>query len=60
MRGMYSRNKIFDTAYLAGAQNLPDLEQDVYEDSAVSTTAFDSYEEYLAEGWADFIRDFCE
>ena len=60
MSGVYSRNKLFDTDYVAGAQDLPNLEKDVYEDGAVSTTAFDSYEDYLAEGWPDFIRDFCE
>ena len=60
MSGVYSRNKLFDTVYLSGSQDLPELEKDVYEDGAVTTTIFDSYEDYLAEGWSDFIRDFCE
>ena len=60
MSGVYSRNRLFDTVYLAGAQELPDLEKDVYVDGAVSASVFDSYEDYLSEGWPDFIRDFYE
>jgi len=45
---------------MIGAQELPYLEEDVYVDHVVSSTIFESYEDYLAQGWADFIRDFCE
>ena len=58
--GVYSRNKYFDSFYMMGAQDLPRLEEDVYIDSAVNTTTFESYEDYLTDGWPDFIRDFCE
>ena len=58
--GVYSRNKHFDTFYLAGAQDLPELERDVYMDGATSSTIFESYEDYLEDGWPEFIRDFNE
>ena len=60
LNGIYSRNKYFDSFYMIGAQELPYLEEDVYVDHVVSSTIFESYEDYLAQGWADFIRDFCE
>ena len=63
MSGVYSRNKLFDTIYQAGAQELPDLEQDIYVEGATTSTIFESYEDYLtdkADGWPEFIRDFCE
>jgi len=41
-------------------QDLPELEEDVYVEKATSTTIFDSYEDYLADGWPEFIKDFCE
>ena len=60
LNGIFSRNKHFDTFYLAGAQDLPYLEEDVYVEDATTSTIFESYEDYLADGWAEFIRDFCE
>ena len=60
MSGIYSRNKHFDTFYLAGAQDLPVLEEDVCVEGATSTTLFESYEDYLEYGWPEFIEDFCE
>ena len=63
MSGIFSRNKHFDTFYLAGSQDLPDLERDVYVEYAITSTMFESYEDYLtdvADGWPEFIRDFCE
>jgi hypothetical protein len=60
VNGIYSRNRFFDTIYLAGAQNLPELEEDVYVEPSITTTTFESYEDYLADGWAEFIRDFSE
>ena len=59
MGGVYSRNKYFDTFYLSGAQDLPELEQDVYVEGATATTMFESYEDYLMDGWPGFIEDFC-
>jgi hypothetical protein len=58
--GVYSRNRLFDTVYQAGVQDLPRLEDDVYVEDSTMTTAFDDFEDYLEDGWADFIKDFCE
>ena len=63
MSGVYSRNKYFDTVYTVGAQELPELEEDVYVEDAVTSTIFESYEDHLydmSNGWPMFIRDFCE
>jgi len=60
LSGIFSRNKHFDTFYLAGAQDLPDLEEDVHVEDAITSTIFEGYEEFLADGWAEFIRDFSE
>ena len=60
LSGVYSHNKLFDTFYLAGAQDLPELEEDVYVESATAMTLFEAYEDYLPDGWPDFIEDFCE
>ena len=60
MSGMYSRNKYFDTFYLTGAQDLPELERDVYLEFATSATMFERYEDYLEDGWPEFIIDFSE
>ena len=60
MRGIYSRNKYFDTTYMMGAQDLPYLEEEDYVEDATTSTIFDSYDDYLAEGWPEFIRDFSE
>ena len=57
---MYSRNKHFDTFYLTGAQDLPELEIDIYAEGSTTSTVFENYEDYLADGWPEFIRDFCE
>ena len=58
--GVYSRNKHFDTFYLTGAQDLPELERDVYVEPSTEFSMFESYEDYLADGWPEFIKDFCE
>ena len=63
MSGLYSRNKLFNTVYQRGAQDLPELETEVYVDYATESTIFESYEDYLtdvADGWAEFIKDFYE
>ena len=60
MYGIYSHNKHFDTFYLTGAQDLSELEIDVNTENATTSTVFDSYEDYLTDGWAEFIEDFCE
>ena len=60
MSGIYSRNKLFDTTYQAGAQDLPELEEDVYVESVTTSTIFEAYEDYLEDGWPEFIRDFYE
>ena len=63
MSGVFSRNKLFDTVYQAGAQELPELERDIYVEDATESTIFESYEDYLtdtADGWPEFIRDFSE
>ena len=63
MSGVFSNNKHFNTFYLAGSQDLPDLERDVYTEDSTKSTVFEVYEDYLtdvADGWPEFIRDFCE
>jgi len=60
LSGIYSRNKYFDTFYLAGSQDLPFLEEDVHVEDAITSTIFESYDEFLADGWPDFIRDYSE
>jgi hypothetical protein len=55
---VYARNKLFDIAYRAGAEELPELENDVYVDDVTKMTVFESYETSLEEGWPDFIEDF--
>ena len=46
--------------YPMGVQDLPRLEDDVSVESAVTMSIFENYEDYLPEGWAGFIEDFCE
>ena len=58
MSGVYSRNKLFDTHYQAGAEDLPRLEDDAYGESSIVTTVFENYETSLEDGWPDFIKDF--
>ena len=60
MNGMYSRNKHFETFYLSGAQDLPGLEQEVHFDEATTATIFERYEDYLVNGWPEFVVDFYE
>ena len=60
MNGIFSRNKLFDTVYLIGSQGLPELEKDFYVEDVTTMTIFESYEDYLEDGWPEFIRDFCE
>ena len=60
MNGIFSRNRLFDTTYLTGTQGLPELGEDVYVEDATTMTIFEAYEDYLVDGWPDFIRDFCE
>ena len=60
MSGLYSRNKLFDTEYMIGAQNLLELEEEVYLEPATMSTIVESYEDYLDDGWPEFIRDFSE
>ena len=58
MSGVYSRNKFFEKCYLTGVQDLPDLEEDVYVVPATTVTVFEAYEDYLLDGWPEFIKDF--
>jgi hypothetical protein len=60
MGGVYSRNKLFDVSYLAGKENLPDLEDDVHADESVFSSVLDDYETSIEEDWPDFIKTFCE
>ena len=63
MSGLYSHNKLFYTVYQMVAQELPELEKEVYVEDVTMSTIFESYEDYLtdvADGWPEFIRDFCE
>jgi hypothetical protein len=60
LSGIFSHNKFFDTTYLTGVQDLPELEEDVYVEPATSMTMFEAFEDYLVEGWPEFIEDFCE
>ena len=63
LSGIYSHNRYFDTFYMTGAQELPELEKEVYVEDSTTSTIFESYEDYLtdaADGWPEFIRDFCE
>lgn len=58
MSGIYAHNKLFDDLYQIGAENLPDLEEDVHFEDSTETTVFDDYETVIEDFWADFIRDF--
>jgi len=60
LNGIFSRNKLFDTVYYIGAQGLPELERDFHVEDVTTMTIFESYEDYLVDGWPDFTRDFCE
>ncbi|MDR1377243.1 MAG: hypothetical protein LBJ22_07000 [Synergistaceae bacterium] len=59
MSGVYARNKLFDIYCRAGAEELPELENDVCVDDVTKMTAVESYETSLEDGWPDFIEDFC-
>ncbi|MDR2529496.1 MAG: hypothetical protein LBD04_10880 [Synergistaceae bacterium] len=58
--GMYTRNKLFNTYCVRGAEELPNLEGEVYGDTSIRTTVIENYEVSLEDGWPDFIKDFCE
>ena len=60
MSGLYSRNKLFDKMYPMGVQDLPGLVDDVSVEGAITMSVLENYEDYLPEGWADFIEIFCE
>ena len=58
MSGVYAHNKLFDTNYQRGAEDLPNLEDDVFTDDSVATTVFENYETSIEEEWPEFIKDF--
>jgi hypothetical protein len=55
--GVYSRNKLFDGLYQAGAEDLPVLESDVDVEGAVALSSIDGYEITIEEDWPEFIKD---
>jgi hypothetical protein len=59
LSGVYVRNKLFDTYYRAGAEELPELENDVSVDGVIKMSVLESYETSLEDGWPEFIEDFC-
>jgi hypothetical protein len=60
MGGVYSRNKFFDDAYLAGRENLPNLENDVHMEESVASSIDEDYETSIEEDWPNFIKNLCE
>jgi hypothetical protein len=60
MGGIYSRNKFFDSSYLAGKENLNGLEDDVHMDESVVFSALEDYETAIEEDWPNFIKNFYE
>ena len=57
---MYVRNKLFNTHYMIGAEELPSLEGEIYGITSIQTTVIEDYEVSLEDGWPDFIKDFYE
>jgi hypothetical protein len=60
MGGVYSRNRLFDSVYLAGKENLPNLEGDVCADETVVSSVLEDYETSIEEDWSDFVKIFYE
>ncbi|MDR1048258.1 MAG: hypothetical protein LBL51_00760 [Synergistaceae bacterium] len=60
MSGVYSYNKFFDSTYLAGKENLLELEDEVHTDESVVSSVIGDYETAIEEDWPDFIINFCE
>lgn len=58
MSGIYVHNKLFDDLYRVGADDLPELEEDVRSEDSTETTVFEDYESAIEDFWPDFIRDF--
>ena len=58
MSGVYARNKLFDDLHRVGADDLPDLEDDVHVEDSTEITVFEEYELMIEDFWPDFIRDF--
>jgi hypothetical protein len=58
--GVYSRNKFFDSAYLAGKESLSGLEDDVFSDESIISSVVDNYETSIEEDWPNFIKNFYE
>ncbi|MDR1621033.1 MAG: hypothetical protein LBS00_01520 [Synergistaceae bacterium] len=59
MSGVYAHNKLFDVYCRAGAEDLPNLENDAYVDDVTKMSVVESYETSLEDGWPEFIEDFC-
>lgn len=58
MGGIYVHNKLFDDLYRIGADDLPELEEDVHSEDSIETTVFEDYAIMIEAFWPDFIRDF--
>ncbi|MDR2175529.1 MAG: hypothetical protein LBO82_06285 [Synergistaceae bacterium] len=60
MSGVYSRNKLFDSSYFAGKENLPELEIDVHTDESILSSVEENYETSIEEDWPNFIKNLYE
>ena len=58
MAGVYSHNKLFYDFCWMATEMLPEFEDDVHTDLAVTTTGYEDYEVALEESWPDFIKTF--
>lgn len=58
MSGIYAHNKLFDTFCRSGADNLPDLEDDVQAEFSIETPLFEEYAIAIEDFWPDFVSDF--
>ena len=59
LSGVYARNKLFDIYYRAGAEDLPELENDVSIADVTKMSVIENYETSLEDGLPEFIEDFC-
>jgi hypothetical protein len=50
---------LFDIYYRAGAEDLPELENDVSIGDVIKMSVIENYETSLEDGWPEFIEDFC-
>ena len=59
MSGVYSYNKLFDTEYWMGAENLTQFNCVVHVDEVVTLSEQEIYEAAIENSWPEFIQDFC-